>query len=145
MWSVSGTETVQVSYCLFISVLSLEIELSEGVWTFDPITVSGLSLSHFCSCPKPGAEFSMSYVVVFCCCFQWVDVRGDWYWWNYLIISIHDIVIVKFVVGSMLPIFFSSLRCVVLLCFVCLRSVSCMPKVASVSELSIRDCPFWFL
>jgi len=31
VWSVSGTETVQVSYCLFISVLSLEIELSEGV------------------------------------------------------------------------------------------------------------------
>ena len=28
---------------------------------------------------------------------------------------------------------------------VCLRSVSCGPNVASVSGLSIIDCPFWFV
>ena len=31
------------------------------------------------------------------------------------------------------------------LCCVCLRSVSCVPNVASVSGLSILDCPFGFL
>jgi len=30
-------------------------------------------------------------------------------------------------------------------CFVCLRSVSCVPNVASVSGLSILDSPFGFL
>ena len=28
------------------------------------------------------------------------------------------------------------------MCFVCLRTVSCVPNVASVSMLSILDCPF---
>ena len=31
-----------------------------------------------------------------------------------------------------------------MLCFVCLRPVSCVSNVANVSELSIIDCPFWF-
>ena len=31
------------------------------------------------------------------------------------------------------------------LCFVCLRPVSCVPSAASVSGLSILDCPFGFL
>ena len=31
------------------------------------------------------------------------------------------------------------------LCFVCLRPVSCVPNVASFSELSILDCSFGFL
>ena len=30
-------------------------------------------------------------------------------------------------------------------CFVCLRPVSCVHNVASVSGLSIRDCPIGFL
>ena len=34
---------------------------------------------------------------------------------------------------------------VVFLCFVCRRPVSCVPNVASVSGLSILDCPFGFL
>ena len=42
-------------------------------------------------------------------------------------------------------IFFSILHCVVLLCFVCRRPVSCGPNVGSVSGLSILDCPFRFL
>ena len=37
---------------------------------------------------------------------------------------------------------FNFLCCVI--CFVCLRPVSCMPNVASVSGLSILDCPFSF-
>jgi hypothetical protein len=48
--------------------------------------------------------------------------------------------------GSMLLIFlFSVMCCIVLLCFVCLRPVSCVPIVASVSWLSIPDCPLGFL
>ena len=35
--------------------------------------------------------------------------------------------------------------CVGFFCFVCLRPVSCVPNVASVSGLSILDCPFGFL
>jgi hypothetical protein len=29
------------------------------------ISLTGLTLSHFCACPKPGPGFPMSYVVVF--------------------------------------------------------------------------------
>ena len=39
---------------------------------------------------------------------------------------------------------FSFLCCAVFMCFVCLRSVSCVPCVASVYGLSILDCPFGF-
>jgi len=48
-------------------------------------------------------------------------------------------------------IFLNSLRvevisgCCYLFCFVCLRPVSCVPNVASVSGLSILDCLFGFL
>ena len=40
---------------------------------------------------------------------------------------------------------FSFLCCVVLFCFVCLRLESCVNGVASVSGLSILDCPIGFL
>ena len=41
---------------------------------------------------------------------------------------------------------FRFLCCIVLLCFVCLRPVSCVvPSVASVSGLPSLDCPFGFL
>jgi hypothetical protein len=43
----------------------------------------------------------------------------------------------RFFVGSMLLIF---LFFSVVLCFVCLRYVSCVPNVASVGGLSISDC-----
>ena len=33
----------------------------------------------------------------------------------------------------------------VVFCFVCLHPVSCVPYVATLSELSILDCPFGFL
>jgi len=46
-------------------------------------------------------------------------------------------------VGSVLLIFL--VFCVVYFCFLCLRPVSCVPNVASVSGLSIRDCTFGFL
>ena len=39
----------------------------------------------------------------------------------------------------------SFLCCVVFLCFVYLRSVSCVPNVASFSGLSVLDCHFGFL
>jgi hypothetical protein len=39
---------------------------------------------------------------------------------------------------------FSFLCCVVFVSFVCLRPVSCMPNIASVSGLSILDCLFVF-
>ena len=34
--------------------------------------------------------------------------------------------------------------CVVIFCFVCLRPVSCVPNVASLSGLSILDCLIGF-
>jgi hypothetical protein len=40
---------------------------------------------------------------------------------------------------------FNFLFCVVFLCFVCLRPVSCVHNAASVSGLSIRDGLFGFL
>ena len=42
---------------------------------------------------------------------------------------------------SVAPVF--SFLCAVI-CFVCRRPVSCVPNVASVSGLSIFDCPFGF-
>ena len=46
-------------------------------------------------------------------------------------------------VGSVLLIIL--VICVVFFCFVCLCPVSCVPDVATVSGLSIPDCPFGFL
>jgi hypothetical protein len=46
------------------------------------------------------------------------------------------------VVGSMLLVFL--IFCVVF-CFPCFRPLFCLPNVASVSRLSILDCPFGFL
>jgi len=50
------------------------------------------------------------------------------------------------------PVFFGEVRVAYLFnflccvfCFVCLRPVSCMPNVASISGLSIPHCPFDFL
>ena len=40
---------------------------------------------------------------------------------------------------------FCIVLCFILFCFVCLRPVSCVPNVASVSELSILDGLFRFL
>ena len=40
---------------------------------------------------------------------------------------------------------FSFLCCVVFLCFICLRLVSCVPHVVSISGLSILDCSVGFL
>ena len=40
---------------------------------------------------------------------------------------------------------FSFLLCVVFLCFVCLRLVSCVSNVTSVSGLAILDCSFGIL
>jgi len=48
----------------------------------------------------------------------------------------------RFLVGSAFRL--SGLCCVVFLLFVCLRPVSSAPNVASVSVLSIHDCPFVF-
>jgi hypothetical protein len=45
-----------------------------------------------------------------------------------------------FLVGFVLLIFL--VFCVVFLCFICLRYVPCLPNVASISGLFIRDCPF---
>jgi hypothetical protein len=44
-------------------------------------------------------------------------------------------------VHSWLPLRFS----LTFICFVCLRSVSCVPNVASFSGMFILDCPFGFL
>ena len=49
----------------------------------------------------------------------------------------------RFLVGS--ADLLSGLCCVVYLLFVCLRPVSSAPNVASVSVLSIHDCPFGLL
>ena len=49
----------------------------------------------------------------------------------------------RVLVGSVLLNFFAF--CVVLLCFVCLHPVSCVPNVASVCGLSILDCSFYFI
>jgi len=50
------------------------------------ISLTGLTPSYMCVCPKPGHGFPTSNVVVFCCV-QWVNMRGDctfcWYWWNW--------------------------------------------------------------
>ena len=46
------------------------------------------------------------------------------------------------VVGSMLLVFL--IFCVVF-CFPCFRPLFCLPNVASVSRLTILDCPFGFL
>ena len=48
-----------------------------------------------------------------------------------------------FVVRSVFVILLTS--CVMYLCFVCLRPVSCVSNVASVCGLSILDCSFGFL
>ena len=48
----------------------------------------------------------------------------------------------RLLVWSVFLIFF---LCCVVLCFVCLCRVSCVPYVASVSGLSILDCPLGFL
>ena len=39
--------------------------------------LAGLTPSHFCSFPKPGPGFPMSYVVVFLCVQLLVKVSGD--------------------------------------------------------------------
>ena len=48
-------------------------------------TLTGLTPTHFCACPKPG--FPKSYVMVFFCSVSSVKMRGDclfcWYWWNW--------------------------------------------------------------
>ena len=49
----------------------------------------------------------------------------------------------RILVGSMLFIFV--FFCAVSLCLVCLRPVSCVPNVASVSWLIILDYPFGFI
>ena len=48
-----------------------------------------------------------------------------------------------FLVGSVFVIFLTF--CVMYLCFVCLRPVSCVSNVASGCGLSILDCSFGFL
>ena len=48
------------------------------------IPLTGLTLQHFCACPKSEPGFPMSYAVFFYV--QWVEVRSDclfcWCWWN---------------------------------------------------------------
>ena len=51
--------SVQIFYCLFISVFSSEIYLSD--WG---IPLTGLTPPHCCTYPKPGPEFLMLYVMV---------------------------------------------------------------------------------
>jgi hypothetical protein len=51
----------------------------------------------------------------------------------------------RFLLGVRIAHLFSFLSYIVFLCFVSLRPVSCVPSVASVFGLSIRDYSFGFL
>ena len=68
-------------YCIIIKILPLEIQLSKGEG-WDPvikwgglgsshqkekvgIPLTGLTLQHFCACPKSEPGFPMSYAVFF--------------------------------------------------------------------------------
>ena len=59
MWSfwVQGNLCRFFLYCLFISVLSLEIQLSEMRFG---IQFTSLTLSHLCACHKPGPWFPLT-------------------------------------------------------------------------------------
>ena len=57
---LSGSECVQLFYCLFINVLPFEIQLS----------LSGLTLPLFHACPKPGPGILTSYSMSWSFCAQ---------------------------------------------------------------------------
>ena len=59
---LSGSESAQVFYFLFISLLSLDIQLSEGE---GGIPLTDLNLPHFYACPKSGPGLPTLYVVAF--------------------------------------------------------------------------------
>ena len=57
----------------------------------------------------------------------------------------HQYLVSPPVVGGAVLLIFGVFRVVFLFCFVCLRPVSCVRNVGSVSGLSIPHCPFGFL
>jgi len=83
MWSF-GVEAnlCRFFYRLFICLCSWRSKYQEGVG----IPLTGLTLPHFCACPKSGPEFPTSYVMV-CFYVQWFDARGDcsfcWNEWSF--------------------------------------------------------------
>ena len=58
---LNESESTQVLYSLFISILSLDIQLSEGVVT----PLIGLISLHFDACPMSGSGFQRHIFVVF--------------------------------------------------------------------------------
>jgi hypothetical protein len=76
---LSRSKSVQVFYCWFISTLSPEIQLSEGVVC---IILIILTLPYFWACPKPESGFPMPYIVVFFCV-KWFEARdGSLFCWH---------------------------------------------------------------
>jgi hypothetical protein len=94
-------------------------------------SVSGLSIL---DCPLFCLS-SSCVLCVQCCQCLWIV-----YSWLPLVLFVFLLCLVC----PMLPV---SLDCLYLIapCFVCLRPVSCVPNVASVSGLSILDCPLFCL
>ena len=80
MWSL----WVEANLCRFFLIICLYIYGMYSCWRSSyqegriGIPLTGLTLSHFCSCPKPGPGFPMSYVVLFCV--QWVQL-----WWEVIV------------------------------------------------------------